>query len=180
MYCTLFGEAPANQITLGDFSIGFDADRITDTASGFFVTDNQDLAGTPLFDVSSSDGLSIEGVNVTLEQADLLLAPELAEVLGIPDVTGADVGDVRIDAKASLKHRTLSLEEGVTSVALDTALLEEVAGLMLTGTVGTVEPASDQFQVGFAITDATDLSISPDGGLSGAVEHTGSVIFKAG
>lgn len=177
MYRTLFGEAQTEQITLGNFSIGFDTARMSDTTTGLFVTDNQDLQGTPLFDVSYPSGLNLEGCCVTLEQADLLLAPELAEVLGITEATGADVGDVRIDAKASLQNLTLTIDGGVTSVALDTALLEDVAGLALAGANGTVEPATKDFQVGFAITDATDLTLGLSG-VSGSIEHAGSITFN--
>lgn len=178
MYRTLFGVAP-EQVTLGDFSIEFDADRITDTASGLVVVDNQDLAGTPLFDVSYPEDVDITGSRVTLRLADLLLAPELAEVLDISEAAGADVGDVRIRSRVSLDGLGLTIDRGVTSVALDTDLLEDVAGLVLAGTEGTVKPANDRFQVGFAITDTTDFRIGLTG-VSGAIQHTGSITFDVG
>lgn len=87
-------------LTIGDFSVGFDASRVSDTTSGFFVADTLEdgLGIDVLFDVSNPDRLIVADDELTIADADLLLAPELAEILGINDAIGADVGDVRIDA----------------------------------------------------------------------------------
>ncbi|MEL6777422.1 MAG: serine hydrolase [Cyanobacteria bacterium J06597_16] len=87
-------------LTIGDFSVGFDENRVSDTASGFFVADTlEDGLGIDiLFDVSAPDRLLVKNEALTLADADLLLAPELAEILGLNDAVGTDVGDVRIDA----------------------------------------------------------------------------------
>ncbi|MDJ0619055.1 MAG: hypothetical protein QNJ63_20320, partial [Calothrix sp. MO_192.B10] len=37
---------------------------------------------------------------LTIADADLLLAPEFADALSLSQLTGADVGDTRIDASA--------------------------------------------------------------------------------
>ncbi|MEO0884636.1 MAG: serine hydrolase [Cyanobacteria bacterium J06648_10] len=88
-------------LTIGDFSVGFDAARISDTASGFFVADTlEDGLGIDiLFDVSAPERLLVQGDDLTLADADLLLAPELATILGLNDAVGTDVGDVRVDAE---------------------------------------------------------------------------------
>ncbi|MGF1512933.1 MAG: alkaline phosphatase [Elainellaceae cyanobacterium] len=86
-------------ITVGDFSIGFDAGRASDVASGFFVAntiEGNDLG--ILFDVGAPGVLEIAEAELTITEADLLLAPEFAGALGLSELTGADVGDTRIDA----------------------------------------------------------------------------------
>lgn len=170
------------QVTIGDFTIGFDDTRMTDTASGFFVTDalNTD---TILFDLSHPNVLDVEVTDeeLTLAETDLLLSPELAELLNILDLQGADVGDIRIDAELEeIASQTFEVESGVTSLFLDLPLLEEVANLQLAGVDSEAEPFSDDFQVGFAITDETDLSFSFADGfvpIDGTIDHDGSVTF---
>ena len=162
-------------VTVGDFSITFDAERIDDDASGLLVTDNVDL-DIPLFEISNPDKLTLGSEGLLLDEADLLLAPEFAKALNIEDAAGADVGDIRLHADFSLEDLNLEIGTGVTSVSLDTELLEEVAGLKLVGTKDTVEPA-EGFDVGFAIIDKTDFSVGLDG-VSGAIEHSGQVTFE--
>nr|MDJ0572986.1 esterase-like activity of phytase family protein [Pleurocapsa sp. MO_192.B19] len=90
------------EVTLGDFSIGFDSERVSDTNSGFFVADTLDdgLGLEILFDVGSPAEVSASPEELTIADADLLLAPEFADALFLPDLAGADVGDTRIDASA--------------------------------------------------------------------------------
>ena len=90
-------------VTVGDFSVGFDAARVSETASGFFVADTtEDALGLEvLFDVGAPGSVDADSDSLTIAESDLLLAPELTEALGAPDLTGADVGDVRIDADTS-------------------------------------------------------------------------------
>ncbi|MEL6763481.1 MAG: serine hydrolase, partial [Cyanobacteria bacterium J06607_6] len=88
-------------VTIGNFSIGFDGDRVSDTASGFFVADTLDnaLVTDILFDISVPSRLIVENDELTLADADLLLAPEFADALGLSEAAGTDVGDTRIDAE---------------------------------------------------------------------------------
>ncbi len=89
-------------VTVGDFSIGFDASRVSDTASGFFVSDTTEdaLDLEILFDISAPGNVTTEE-GLTISEADLLVAPELADALSSDSLTGADVGDARIDASTS-------------------------------------------------------------------------------
>lgn len=76
---------------------------------------------------------------------------------------------------------TFEVDSGVTSVFLDLPLLESGAGLFLTGTENTVDPAEDPFQVGFNILPETDFSFSDEGGftfLGGTIEHEGTITFN--
>ncbi|MEL7225421.1 MAG: hypothetical protein AAGL17_11285, partial [Cyanobacteria bacterium J06576_12] len=87
-------------LTIGDFSVGFDAARASATASGFFVTDTLDdgLGIDILFDLSIPNRLQVQNDALTLADTDLLLAPELAAILGLNDAIGTDIGDVRVNA----------------------------------------------------------------------------------
>ena len=100
------GEGPMS-VTLGEFSIGFDAERVSDTASGFFVADTtEDALGLEiLFDVGIP-GNVVTDEGLTISEADLLIAPELAEALGNEDSIGADIGDTRIDASTVMMEET--------------------------------------------------------------------------
>jgi hypothetical protein len=89
-------------VTVGDFSIGYDANRKTDKTSGFFVRDTVDTDAV-LFDVSNPSSLSTEGDTFKVGKADLLVSGEFSQLLNSKGVTsanltGADVGDVSIDA----------------------------------------------------------------------------------
>ena len=88
-------------VTIGDFSIGFDGDRVSDTTSGFFVADTLEnaLVTDILFDISVPGSLVVENDELTLAEADLLLAPEFADALGLSEAAGTDVGDTRVDAE---------------------------------------------------------------------------------
>ena len=87
------------EVTLGEFSIGFNPERISQTASGFFIADTtaDELGLEILFDVGAPESLSTDSEFI-VSGADLLLAPELADALGTPDLALADIGDTRIDA----------------------------------------------------------------------------------
>lgn len=92
-------------LSIGDFEIAFDGDRVTDTNSGFYVADTLDdgLGIDILFDISTPERLIVQNDELTMANADLLLAPELAQVLGLNDFVGADVGNTRIDAALSME-----------------------------------------------------------------------------
>ena len=89
-------------VTVGDFSIGFNASRASNTASGFFVSDTTEdaLNLEILFDISASGNVTTDE-GLTISETDLLVAPELADALGSSSLTGADIGDTRIDASTS-------------------------------------------------------------------------------
>ena len=112
------------ELTLGDFSIGFDAERVSDTASGFFVADttNDPLGLEILFDVGAPGNVTTEE-GLTISEADLLVAPELASALGSADLAGADIGDTRIDATAMMMEETE--EESDTEAEAEMAETEE-------------------------------------------------------
>ena len=95
------GDAEA---TIGEFSIGFDPARVSDTASGFFVADTLDdpLGLEILFDLSAPGTVSVSNNELEISDADLLLSPELAGALGVSDLAGADVGDAQVDALVAL------------------------------------------------------------------------------
>jgi secreted PhoX family phosphatase len=168
----------SDMVTVGDFAISFDPSRLDADSSGLLVTDTVDL-DIPLFEISHPGQLEINANGVLVDEADLLLAPEFAEALGIGDAAGADVGNIRLHSAFSWEGLNLKIEAGatsVTSVSLDTDLLEEVAGLKLMGVENTVTPAPG-FDVGFAITDTTDFSVGL-GGATGTIRHTGQVTFE--
>ena len=150
-------------ITVGNFSIGYNAERVGDERSGFFVTDNVSF-NTALFDVSNPENLTVEEGSLNLSGADLLVSSEFAQLLSdqglaSEDLTGADVGDVQVQATVSESDNgDLVVEDGVTSVSLDADLLESAAGLTLSGTDSEASPA-EGFDVGFGITEETDFSL---------------------
>ena len=99
-------------VTVGDFSIGFNASRVSNTASGFFVSDTTEdaLDLEILFDISAPGNVTTED-GLTISEADLLVAPELADALGLSILTGADVGDTRIDASTSNINEDLDSDD---------------------------------------------------------------------
>ena len=152
-----------DNVVVGNFGVGFNSERVGDSRSGFFVNDNADL-NTLLFDVSNPDNLTVENQELSLSGADLLVSSEFAqflsgEGLASEDLTGADVGDVQIQATVSeADNGDLTVEDGVTSVSLDTDLLASAAGLTLSGTDSEASPA-EGFDVGFGITEESDFTL---------------------
>ena len=92
-----------SEVTVGDFSIGFDEARVSETASGFFVADTtEDALGLEiLFDVGVPGSVAADSESLEIAEADLLVAPEFAEALGATELTGADIGDTRVDASTA-------------------------------------------------------------------------------
>jgi hypothetical protein len=93
---------PLGTVTVGDFSVGYDAARKSDKESGFFVRDTVDTDAI-LFDVSNPKNLSADRNSFKVSGADLLVSPEFNGFLnqkGLTNqnLTGADVGDVAINA----------------------------------------------------------------------------------
>lgn len=93
-----------DQVTLGNFSIGYDAARASNENSGFFVEDT--LAGLGiLFDVATPTTLGAGGAGFFVE-APLNVSPEFATYLtdnnlAETDLTGAEVGAAQINSFAA-------------------------------------------------------------------------------
>jgi hypothetical protein len=85
-------------IEVGDFSIGFDAGRVTAVNSGFFVESTTGLTGI-LFDVEAPSALNAGAFELTIA-ANLLVSPEFAGILGNAGLAGVDVGDAFVRATA--------------------------------------------------------------------------------
>ena len=166
-------------LTVGNFSIGFDAERVAGNASGFFVADTFSGLGI-LFDVSSPGSLQLDDATLSIGDADLLISPEFAELLGNSGFTGVDAGDAQIDALTEQVQQR-RVDGGKTSVELDVALLESAADLRLTSANGTARPAPGDFQVAFKILHNSDFTFDQGVGftpLSGRIEHRGTVGFN--
>jgi hypothetical protein len=192
---TITFNSSAGDITVGDFSIGFDAARKTEDTSGFFLENTVEGVlpeGAVLFDIGNPESLKAEGGNLSIDNANLLVAPELADTLvetklAASDLTGADVGDANIEGVTENQTKDnvslAQVKDGTTSVGLDTALLESSAGLTLSGSENTVDPVSGEFTVGFDISDTSDFSFSNADGftpVAGEIEHTGTITFSSG
>lgn len=172
-----------DSIIVGDFDINFDADRVSATTSGFYVTNTVDgvLKDLVLFDVGNPGGLNIGGGDLDILGADLLVSAEFAQVLidvnlATANLTGADVGDAQINAETA--H---FISGGTTSVFLDLATLSAAANLNATDISSDGTPFSGDFQVGFPITESTDFRYSTEGGLAllgGTIKHEGTVTFN--
>ena len=93
-------------ITVGDFTIGYDASRIGDDRSGFFVKDNVDV-GAVLFDIGATTAIIEAFDEVLVISADLLVSQELSDALnelGLIefDASGVDAGMALVVADASV------------------------------------------------------------------------------
>lgn len=94
-------------VEVGNFTIGFDAARIGDDRSGFFVASTVGLAAT-LFDVATPSALSA-GAEALDIAADLLVSNELGSFLvandfAASDLTGAAVGSALVEAQPALAN----------------------------------------------------------------------------
>ena len=95
-----------NTVEVGDFTIGFDAGRaggLGGTASGFFVESTTGVQAV-LFDIGAPSVLEPEEDSLVIG-ADLLVSSEFAgfllgQGLATSDLSGADVGDARVSARA--------------------------------------------------------------------------------
>jgi hypothetical protein len=54
-----------------------------------------------LFDVGVPGSLTADSESLEIAEADLLVAPEFALALGATELTGADIGDTRVDASTA-------------------------------------------------------------------------------
>lgn len=102
---TISFSSELGNITVGDFTIGFDASRQTDGRSGFFVQNTVERVlpdGAILFDLGNPEFVDVGETEVSLGTSDLLVAGEFAHTLvatelAEADLTGADVGDAVIN-----------------------------------------------------------------------------------
>jgi hypothetical protein len=177
------GELTDGTVDVGEFTIGFDATRVSENTSGFFVLDNKQLDRI-LFDVGTPGSLALDDSSLSIGDADLLVSPEFAEFLvnqGLAgfDATGVDAGDAQIDADiADIAFRRVN--DGKTSVGLDVDLLASV-GLNVSSLNGTATPAGDDFQVAFKILHDSDFVFDQGEGFvpkEGRIEHKGTVGFN--
>lgn len=91
----------ADSVEVGNFTIGYDAGRVGDGRSGFFVESTAGIAAI-LFDIAAPSLLDATSAGLVIE-ADLLVSAEFAGFLvsnglASADLTGADVGDARVNA----------------------------------------------------------------------------------
>ncbi|MEM1071391.1 MAG: hypothetical protein AAGH71_01025 [Planctomycetota bacterium] len=106
-------------IEVGNFTIGFDADRagtLDGNASGFFVESTVGVEAV-LFDVANPSGLSPAGDRLLIE-ADLLVSPEFAGLLldlGLAhtDLSGVDVGDALVNGDTRCSGANTTDSNGV-------------------------------------------------------------------
>ena len=98
-----------------------------------------------------------------------------------PTLGGSPLTDTSTP-NTELETTLAQVDSGTTSVFFDLPLLESAAGITLVGTDTTGEPASDDFQVGFPITEDTDFTfeIDPVVPVSGSFEHSGTVTLGLG
>ncbi|MEL7503350.1 MAG: hypothetical protein AAFN18_12880 [Cyanobacteria bacterium J06554_6] len=105
-------------LTVGDFTIGFDADRVSEASSGFFVQDNLSLNAI-LFDITAPPSTVALDEDTLQLGSDLAISEEFAAVLATvdkPNLAGAVVGSAQIDA--DLAAESASVPEPGTAVAL--------------------------------------------------------------
>ena len=135
------------EVTVGEFSIGFDAERVSDTASGFFVADTTEdaLDLEVLFDVGAPGNVTTDE-GLTVSDADLLVAPEFAEALGSEDLAGADIGDTRIDASTEMVES--SKAEPQPQAEVDTESEVEMDSDMESSKVDTESEAEVEVDMG--------------------------------
>ena len=145
---------------------------------------------------SSYDSLQIEYnaegnyTNVSDETGELIttLIGVEADQLTESDFTAEGQTEVTIDAdldseSAEPAEPAIPLEDGVTNVSFDTEFLASEAGLTFSEAEDTVEPTSEEFDLGFDITEESDFVFSEANGftpLGGTIEHTGTVTFESG
>ena len=94
------GTITFDQITIGDFSIGFAPGRTVTGASGLVLRDTFSL-NTILFDLSTPGLVAFDGQNLTIPDVHLLISPEFADVLDHPELSGLFAGTAQIDAQVA-------------------------------------------------------------------------------
>ncbi|MEO0408263.1 MAG: hypothetical protein AAF289_13005 [Cyanobacteria bacterium P01_A01_bin.135] len=156
------------EAAIGEFSIGFDESRVSDTASGFFIADTlEDALGLEiLFDLSAPGTAAVSNEALEISGTDLLLAPEVATALVLPDLAGADVGDAQVDALVALTDSSPTGPGEATDgndVLIGTDGADVLDGL-LGGDTYTGGAGADQFVLAIAqgVDTITDFEIGTD------------------
>lgn len=169
-----------DSIFVGDFEIIFDAERAVGGNSGFAIMNTVDnaLDNLVIFDVAAPGDLNTGVDNLDILDANLRISPEFGTGLvdlGLADtnLTGATVGNAQINADVAS-----FVSSGTTSVFLDLDLLETAANLTLTGADSDGTPFSDEFIIGFPITESSDFRLDSGGIIGGTIEHTGTIEFN--
>ena len=147
------------EITVGDFSIGYDESRVSETASGFFVADTteDDFELEILFDIGTTGSVNADAESLAIAEADLLVAPEFAEALEAAELAGADVGDTRIDTSA--------IEPEIT-IGETTALIPQAGSSYEPEDLQSGESGNTDFPYGDFKALATVGEIDPSNGLA--------------
>ena len=147
------------EVTVGDFAIGYDSTRVSETASGFFVADTteDDLELEILFDVGTTSSINADAESLSVAEADLLIAPEFAEALEAEELAGVDVGDTRIDASA--------IEPEIT-IGETTALIPQAGSSYEPEDLQDGESGDTDFPFGDFKALATVGEIDPNNGLA--------------
>ncbi len=164
-------------VTVGDFTIGFDAARAVGGNSGFFVQDNVSSLGI-LFDVVAPTTLTADMDGLFID-AELKVSPEFATFLSTnslatTDLSGVTIGTAQVNASTS----SIMIIQGRTSVNLNFDALETNASLAFSSVNNTTAPAGG-FPAGFAITSETPFMFNfPFAPVGGSINHTGSVTFN--
>jgi hypothetical protein len=86
------------EITIGNFSVGYDPTRAINNASGLFLKDTVSL-NKILFDLSAPGNMEFDGKNLTIADVKLLFTSDFASILGDSSLLGQVGGTARIDAK---------------------------------------------------------------------------------
>jgi hypothetical protein len=89
-----------NSVTVGNFSIGFDASRATNGRSGFFVASTTGVKAI-LFDLGTPSSVNATRSQLNIGRTPLLVSPEFASFLGKPALAGANVGAASTSAVAA-------------------------------------------------------------------------------
>lgn len=169
-----------DSLFVGDFDIIFDAARAVGGNSGFAVVNTIDniLDNLVLFDIAAPGGLNIGVDNLDILDADLRISAEFGTGLvdlGLADtnLTNATVGNAQINADIAS-----FVSSGTTSVFLDLELLANAANLNLSGADSDGTPFSEDFIIGFPITETSDFRLDSGGIIGGTIKHTGTVEFN--
>lgn len=169
-----------DSLFVGDFDIIFDAGRAVNGNSGFAVVNTVDniIDDLVLFDIAVPGGLDFGVDNLDILAADLRISPEFGSGLvdlGLADIdlVGATVGNAQVNAEIAS-----FVSGGTTSVFLDLELLKNAAKLTLTGADSDGEPFSDDFIIGFPITETSNFRLDSGGILGGTIKHTGTIEFN--
>ena len=97
-------------VEVGNFSIGFDADRVAGVNSGFFVASTTGVSAI-LFDLADVSKVLPNEADLTVA-GSLAVSPEFATFLGDSALTGATVGLARVDGISAIPEPSSTLAIG--------------------------------------------------------------------